>query len=198
MSLFCLNREDYIKTVSRIVREQIEAVGEDPDREGLRDTPERVAKLLRESLRGYCAEEEPKVTMFENRENYDEMIFDEGYFYSYCEHHMVPFFGKAFVAYIPDRKIIGISKLSRIVDHFAARLQIQERLTKQIAEFLQEKLEPKGVAVTLHARHLCREMRGVKKYNSKMTTTEVLSAFRTNPLTRQEFMNLVQNRLNGD
>jgi len=197
-TLFCLNKEDYIKTVSKIVRDLLEAIGEDPEREGLKETPLRVAKLLRESLKGYCAEEEPKITTFSNKENYDEMVFDESYFYSYCEHHMVPFFGKAFIAYIPDKKIIGISKLSRIIDHFAARLQIQERLTKQIAEFLQKNLEPKGVAVVLHARHLCREMRGVKKFDSKMTTAEVLGMFRTNQATRQEFMNLVQNRLSGD
>jgi GTP cyclohydrolase I len=197
-TLFCLNKDDYIRTVSKIVRDQIEAIGEDPEREGLKETPLRVAKLLRESLKGYCAEEEPKITTFSNKENYDEMVFDEGYFYSYCEHHMIPFFGKAFIAYIPDKNIIGISKLSRIVDHFAARLQIQERLTKQIAEFLQKRLEPKGVAVVLHARHLCREMRGVKKFNSKMTTTEVLGLFRENPATRQEFLDLVHSRLGGD
>lgn len=193
-----MNKEDYIKTVGRIVREQLEAIGENPERDGLKETPLRVAKLYRESLRGYCVEDKPKITVFPNEENYDEMVFDEGYFYSYCEHHMIPFFGKAFIAYIPDKKIVGISKLSRILDHFAARLQVQERLTKQVAGFLQEELEPKGVAVLLHARHLCREMRGVKKFKALMTTTEVSGAFKTNPLTRQEFMNLVQSRLKDD
>jgi len=194
-TLFCLNKEDYIKVVSRIIKEQLEAIGEDPERDGLKETPLRVAKLFRESLRGYCVEDKPKITVFPNKENYSEMVFDEGYFYSFCEHHLIPFFGKAFIAYIPDKKIVGISKLSRILDHFAAKLQVQERLTKQIAEFLYKELEPLGVAVTLHARHLCREMRGVKKFNAFMTTTEVLGQFRENQITRSEFMSLVQSRL---
>lgn len=110
---------------------------------------------------------------------------------------MIPFFGKVFVAYIPDEKIIGISKLARVVDHFAARLQVQERLTKQIAEYLNEVLKPKGVAVLMNARHLCREMRGIKKLNAMMTTTELLGSFKEDQKTRSEFVWLVQNRLSN-
>ena len=127
---FCKeNKEEYVEEVSKIIKGLLIAIGEDPEREGLKDTPGRVAKMYREILKGYCEEEKPKITVFNNDENYNEMIIDEGYYYSLCEHHIVPFFGKVFVAYIPDKKLIGISKLARIVDHFAAKLQIQERLT---------------------------------------------------------------------
>ncbi|GIU69457.1 MAG: GTP cyclohydrolase 1 [Candidatus Woesearchaeota archaeon] len=194
-SLFCMNKEDYLRTVSELIRKLLEAIGENPEREGLKDTPLRVAKMYRETLKGYCEEEKPKITVFNNEEGYTEMIIDEGYFYSMCEHHMVPFFGKVFVAYIPDKKIIGISKLARIVDHFAARLQVQERLTQQIARYLWETLEPKGVAVVMHARHLCREMRGIKKLNANMTTSELLGVFKEDPKTRAEFMGTVQAKL---
>ena len=194
---FCLNKEEYIKTVSEKIKELLEAVGEDPEREGLKETPLRVAKMYREILKGYCEEEKPKITVFENKESYSEMIIDEGYYYSLCEHHMLPFFGKVFVAYIPDKKLIGISKLARIVDHFAAGLQVQERLTKQIAEYLNEVLKPKGAAVLMEGRHLCRELRGVKKFGAIMTTSELLGQFREDARTRNEFMNLVQSKINN-
>jgi GTP cyclohydrolase IA len=194
-NLFCLNKEEYIKTVKTIVTELLEAIGENPEREGLQDTPNRVAKMYRETLKGYCDEESPKITVFNNDEAYNEMIFDEGYFYSMCEHHMVPFFGKVFIAYIPDKKIVGISKLARVVDHYSARLQVQERLTQQIAEYLAQTLQPKGVAVVMHARHLCREMRGVKKFNAHMTTSELLGVFKEDGKTRGEFMGLVQSQI---
>jgi GTP cyclohydrolase I len=194
---FCRNKEEYIDAVKKIIKELLIVVGEDPEREGLQETPLRVAKMYRETLKGYCDDEKPKITFFDNMENYNEMIMDEGYFYSFCEHHTVPFFGKVFVAYIPDKKIVGISKLARVVDHFAARLQVQERLTQQIAAFLNEELKPKGVAVLMNARHLCREMRGIKKYNALMTTTELTGAFKDDARTRAEFMNLVQGRLNN-
>lgn len=193
--LFCMNKEEYIKTVSGLIKNLLDAIGEDSDREGLKETPLRVAKMYRETLKGYCEEEKPKITVFSNEEGYNEMILDEGYFYSMCEHHMVPFFGKVFVAYIPDKKIIGISKLARVVDHFAARLQVQERLTQQIASYLKEILQPKGVAVVMHARHLCREMRGIKKLNAHMTTSELLGVFKDDAKTRSEFMGLVQSKL---
>ena len=196
---FCKgNKDEYIEEVSKIIKDLLIAIGENPNREGLKDTPERVEKMYREILKGYCEEEKPKITIFNNNENYNEMIIDEGYFYSLCEHHMVPFFGKVFVAYIPDKKIIGISKLARVVDNFAARLQVQERLTKQIAEYLQEVLQPKGVAVVMSARHLCREMRGIKKLNALMTTTELLGSFKEDQKTRAEFMGLVQSRLSNE
>jgi len=194
-TLFCLKKEDYIKTVEKLIKELLEAVGENPEREGLKDTPLRVAKMYRETLKGYCEEEKPKITVFNNEEKYTEMIIDEGYFYSMCEHHMVPFFGKVYIAYIPDKKIIGISKLARVVDHYAARLQVQERLTQQIAAYLEEVLEPKGVAVVMHARHLCREMRGIKKLNAHMTTSELLGAFKEDVKTRSEFLGLVHGKL---
>jgi GTP cyclohydrolase I len=193
--LFCLKKEDYLKTVEQLIKSLLEAVGEDPKREGLKDTPLRVAKMYRETLKGYCEEEKPKITVFNNNEGYTEMIIDEGYFYSMCEHHMVPFFGKVYIAYIPDKKIIGISKLARVVDHYAARLQVQERLTQQVATYLQEVLQPRGVAVVMHARHLCREMRGIKKLNAHMTTSELLGTFKSNIKTRSEFLGLVQSRL---
>jgi len=195
---FCRNEDEYVEEVKKIVKDLLISVGEDVNREGLKDTPRRVAKMYRETLKGYCEEEKPKITVFENDENYNEMVFDEGYFYSFCEHHMVPFFGKAFIAYIPGKKIIGISKLARILDHYASRLQVQERLTQQVAQFLQDVLEPKGVAVVLHARHLCREMRGIRKFKSIMTTSELLGQFQENPQTRAEFMALVQSRLSSN
>jgi len=194
-SLFCLRKEDYLETVQKLIKSLLEAVGENPEREGLQDTPLRVAKMYRETLKGYCEEENPKITIFNNEEGYTEMIIDEGYFYSMCEHHMMPFFGKVYVAYIPDKKIIGISKLARVVDHYAARLQVQERLTQQVAAYLQEVLQPRGVAVVMHARHLCREMRGIKKLNAHMTTSELLGVFKEDAKTRAEFLGLVQNKL---
>lgn len=181
--------------VSGLIHTLLETVGENPDREGLIETPRRVAKMYQEIFRGYDAAQAPNMTVFANDEGYNQMVLDEGYFYSLCEHHMVPFFGQAFVAYIPEKKIVGISKLGRIVDHYAARLQVQERLTNQIATFLQETLEPKGVGVVLHARHLCREMRGVKKQGAYMTTSAVLGEFHDDAETRAEFMSLVQSRL---
>ena len=197
LAKFCKNKEEYVSEVGKIVNNLLIAIGEDIKREGLKDTPKRVAKMYREILKGYCEEEKPKITVFSNDENYNEMIIDEGYMYSLCEHHMLPFFGKVFVAYIPDKKIIGISKLARIVDHFAAKLQVQERLTKQIAEYLNEVLQPKGVAVLMSCRHLCRELRGIKKLNAIMTTTELLGCFKEDSKTRAEFMGLVRSRNNS-
>ena len=192
---FCKAKDEYVKEVGGIIKDLLISIGEDPGREGLQDTPRRVAKMYRETLKGYCEEERPEITVFNNDERYDEMILDEGYFYSFCEHHMVPFFGKVFIAYVPDKKIIGISKLARVVDHYAARLQVQERLTKQIAGYLNDVLKPKGVAVLMHARHLCREMRGIKKLNAVMTTTELLGCFKEDAKSRNEFLTLVQGRL---
>lgn len=193
---FCSHHQDeYLQKVAKIVKDLLKATGENPEREGLQDTPLRVARMYRELFKGYCDKEQPKITVFNNEEGYNEMIIDEGYFYSFCEHHMIPFFGQAFIAYIPDKKIIGISKLARILDHYASRLQVQERLTKEVADFLNKALKPKGVAVLLQARHLCREMRGIKKLNALMTTTEVIGAFKNDHKTREEFLGLVRGRL---
>lgn len=164
-AMFCKDEKEYVKEVSPIIKDLLISIGENPNMEGLAETPKRVV---------------------------------EGYFYSNCEHHMVPFFGKAIIAYIPDKKIIGISKLGRILDFYAARLQVQERLTQQVAKYIETVLKPKGVDVVLHARQLCREMRRVKKFGALMTTSSLLGAFRDNTQTRNEFMTLVQNRLNHD
>jgi len=175
------------------VRVLLRHLGENPDREGLKRTPERVVRALEFLTRGY--REDPKAAIngafFE--EEYSEMILCKDLdFYALCEHHMLPFMGKAHVAYLPKRRIIGLSKLARMVDIYARRLQVQERLTTQIAQTLMEELDPLGVAVVLEAEHLCMRMRGVEKQNSWVTTSAMLGVFRTNHETRQEFMNLLR------
>ena len=159
---------------------------DDPKREGLKDTPKRWAKMMAEVTSGH----EFNMTTFENP-NYDAMVVEAGIpFYSLCEHHLVPFFGTATVAYIPDARIVGISKLARTVEHFSRSLQVQERMTQQIANLLQEKLAPLGVAVMLRARHMCQEMRGTKKAGIETVTTCLKGAFMEEPAARQEFMDL--------
>ena len=180
--------------VEDAVRVLLRHIGENPDREGLKRTPERVARALEFLTRGY--REDPKAAIngafFE--EEYSEMILCKDLdFYALCEHHMLPFMGKAHVAYLPKRRIIGLSKLARMVDIYARRLQVQERLTTQIAQTIMEELDPLGVAVVLEAEHLCMRMRGVEKQNSWVTTSAMLGVFRTNHDTRQEFMNLLRN-----
>ena len=169
-------------------------LGEDPDREGLVKTPARVARALRFLTKGY--DEDPKAVingaLF--TEDYQEMIVLKDLdFFSLCEHHILPFFGKAHVAYIPKRRIVGISKLARLVEVFARRLQVQERLTTQIANMLMDELDPQGVGVVLQAEHLCMRMRGVEKQNSVVVTSAKLGVFRSHHETRQEFMTLVHN-----
>ncbi len=176
------------------VRVLLRYIGEDPEREGLKRTPERVARSLEYLTRGY--REDPKAAIngafFE--EDYSEMILCKDLdFYALCEHHMLPFMGKAHVAYLPKRRIIGLSKLARMVEIYARRLQVQERLTTQIAQTIMEELDPLGVAVVLEAEHLCMRMRGVEKQNSWVTTSAMLGVFRPNHETRQEFMNLLRN-----
>jgi GTP cyclohydrolase I len=170
-------------------------IGEDPEREGLKLTPTRVRHALDFLTRGY--KEDPKVAIngaVFSEEEYQEIILCKDVdFYSLCEHHLLPFFGKAHLAYLPNRRIIGLSKLARLVDIYASRLQVQERLTTQIAHTLMEELEPLGVAVVLEAEHLCMRMRGVEKQNSYVTTSAMLGVFRTHVETRQEFMNLLRN-----
>jgi GTP cyclohydrolase I len=170
-------------------------IGEDPEREGLKLTPTRVRHALDFLTRGY--KEDPKVAIngaVFSEEEYQEIILCKDLdFYSLCEHHLLPFFGKAHLAYLPNRRIIGLSKLARLVEIYARRLQVQERLTTQIAHTLMEEIEPLGVAVVLEAEHLCMRMRGVEKQNSYVTTSAMLGVFRTHVETRQEFMNLLRN-----
>ena len=179
--------------IEKAVREILIAIGEDPDREGLKDTPKRVAKMYEEVLAGYNDSPENHLVLF--TEKYDEMIIVKDIpIYSMCEHHMLPFFGKAHVAYIPgDNKVTGLSKLARIVDVYAKRLQLQERMTEQIADAIMEKLNAKGVMVVIEAQHLCMIMRGVKKPGSCTVTSAVKGVMRKEP-TRMEALFLIKGR----
>ncbi|KPL84812.1 GTP cyclohydrolase [Thermanaerothrix daxensis] len=165
------------------------AFGENPERQGLIRTPERVASMYEELLAGYRVDPVELINEAIFDVNYDEMVVVRDIeFYSLCEHHMLPFIGRAHVAYIPRGKVIGLSKIPRVVDMFARRLQVQERMTRQIADFLNEVLHPLGVAVVVEAIHMCAMIRGVKKHNSRMTTSTMLGAFRTSMATRMEFL----------
>ncbi|HKY59641.1 MAG TPA: GTP cyclohydrolase I FolE [Gemmatimonadota bacterium] len=175
-----------------LVRELLSLLGEDPDREGLVRTPERVARAYAFLTEGYRQDVDELFNDAYFDEEYDEMVLVKDIeFYSLCEHHLLPFFGKVHVAYLPRRKIVGLSKIPRLVDLFARRLQVQERMTKQIAEVMMERLDPLGVAVVVEARHLCMVMRGVEKQHSTMTTSHMLGNFRDHQPTRLEFMNLI-------
>jgi GTP cyclohydrolase I len=167
----------------------LQAVGEDPEREGLKNTPARVARMFGELLSGYTTDPEAFINGALFNISYDEMVIVRDIeFYSLCEHHMLPFIGRAHVAYIPAGKVIGLSKIPRIVDMYARRLQVQERMTRQIADFISDLLKPQGVAVVVEAMHLCAMMRGVKKHDARMTTSAMHGAFRANLATRQEFL----------
>jgi GTP cyclohydrolase I len=175
--------------VERAVLEILKAVGEDPEREGLRNTPKRVARMYAELLGGYRTDPQRTINGALFHINYDEMVIVRDIeFYSLCEHHMLPFLGRVHVAYIPAGKVIGLSKIPRVVDMYARRLQVQERMTRQIADFIQELLEPQGVAVVVEALHLCSMMRGVKKHDARMTTSAMHGTFRANMATRHEFL----------
>jgi GTP cyclohydrolase IA len=177
------------------IRTIIKSLGEDPDREGLLKTPQRVCQALKFLTQGYGMDPEKVINDALFTEDYEEMIVQKDIdFFSLCEHHMLPFFGKAHVAYIPHHKIVGISKLARLVDVYARRLQVQERLTNQIATIIMEKLDALGVAVIIEAEHLCMRMRGVEKQNSFVITSTLLGAFRTRQETRNEFMNLIRGK----
>jgi GTP cyclohydrolase IA len=177
------------------IREILRSIGENPDREGLLRTPQRVAQALSFLTRGYAMDPEKVINDALFTEEYEEMIVQKDIdFYSLCEHHILPFFGKAHVAYIPHHKIVGVSKLARLVDVYARRLQVQERLTNQIATTIMEKLDALGVAVVLEAEHLCMRMRGVEKQNSIVITSSLLGAFRTRQETRSEFMTLIRQK----
>ena len=172
-----------------IVAQFLRALGERPEREGLRNTPRRVSRMYAELLGGYHTDSESIINGAVFDINYDEMVIVRDIeFYSLCEHHMLPFLGRAHVAYMPAGKVIGLSKIPRIVDLFARRLQVQERMTQQIANELQKLLAPNGVAVVVEALHLCMMMRGVRKHDARMTTSAMHGAFRTNRATRQEFL----------
>jgi GTP cyclohydrolase I len=167
----------------------LNAVGEDSQREGLQFTPRRVARMYHELLGGYTMDSTAIINGALFEVQYDEMVIVRDIeFYSMCEHHMLPFIGRAHVAYIPDGKVLGLSKIPRIVDMYARRLQVQERMTRQIADFLRDLLKPQGVAVVVEAMHLCSMMRGVKKHDARMTTSAMHGAFRANLATRQEFL----------
>jgi len=167
----------------------LKALGENPERDGLKNTPRRVARMYSELLAGYHMDPVAMINgaLFEVK--YDEMVIVRDIeFYSMCEHHMLPFMGRVHVAYVPDGKVLGISKIPRVVDMYARRLQVQERMTRQIADFLRDLLKPQGVAVVVEALHLCMMMRGVKKHDARMTTSAMHGAFRANLATREEFL----------
>ena len=184
--------------VEDAVREILEEIGEDPDRQGLRGTPDRVHRMYAELTAGYHVDPARLVNGAIFDVGYSEMVVVKDIpFYSLCEHHLLPFFGTAAVAYIPRGKVIGLSKIPRVVEMYARRLQVQERLTQQVAEFLQTRLEPQGVGVVLEATHLCAVMRGVRKPGTIMTTSAVLGLFRTRDRTRAEFFAHLDRRAPG-
>lgn len=176
--------------------EVIKGIGEDPNREGLLKTPERVAKAMQFLTKGYDQDADEIIKQAIFHEEYSEMVIVKDIeLYSLCEHHMLPFFGKAHVAYIPNGKIVGLSKIPRVVDAYARRLQVQERLTIEIRDCIQRTLDPKGVAVVIEAEHMCMQMRGVQKQNSSTTSSAFTGLFMSNDSTRKEFINLVQAKL---
>ena len=178
-----------------VIRRMLSALGEDPDREGLIDTPKRVEKSLKFLTSGYQADVNAVLNGALFTVNYSEMVIVKDIdFYSLCEHHMLPFFGKCHVAYVPQGRVIGLSKIPRLVDVFARRLQVQERLTNQIADVIQEKIDPLGVAVVMEGTHLCMAMRGVEKQNSFAVTSAMHGVFRDDPRTRSEFLELIRRR----
>ena len=185
-------------TYGELVREMLVRLGEDPDREGLARTPERVEKAMQFLVKGY--KEDPAVLLREAlfTVSYDEMVIVKDIeMFSLCEHHLLPFFGKVHVAYIPNGKVIGLSKIPRLIEVFSRRLQIQERLTTQIAEAIQNTIDPQGVGVVIEARHLCMMMRGVEKQHSSAVTSSMLGSFRNEEETRTEFLSLIRQRTNG-
>ena len=177
--------------LTRLVRRQLELLGEDPDREGLLKTPERVAKALSWLTRGSTMSVNDVIGDAVFAESHENMVMVRDIeLYSLCEHHMLPFFGRAHVAYIPNGRIVGLSKVARVVEVFARRLQVQERLTEQVAEAIDEVLQPQGVGVVIEAVHLCMMMRGVEKQNSRTITSAMRGTFRDCPMTRNEFLSL--------
>ncbi len=184
--------ETNVSKIEKLIEELLLEIGEDPKREGLIKTPERVAKAWKFLAKGYKQELGAVINEAIFTEEYDEMVTVKDIdFFSLCEHHLLPFFGKAHVSYIPNGKIIGLSKIPRIVDMFGRRLQVQERMTHQIAETINDVLSPKGVAVVLEGEHMCMQMRGVEKQNSYATTSAMIGQFRKDSKTRDEFLKIV-------
>jgi GTP cyclohydrolase I len=180
------------ETIADLVRKMLTLIGEDPNREGLRRTPERFEKAFRYLTSGYRQDPEKLLNGAMFSVCYDNMVVVKDIeLYSLCEHHLLPFFGKCHVAYIPNKKVVGLSKIARLVNMFARRLQIQERLTSQIAKAIQDRLSPEGVGVVIEARHLCMVMHGVEKQHSSAMTSAMLGAFRENKQTRDEFLSLI-------
>ena len=180
------------ETIADLVRKMLALIGEDPNREGLRRTPERFEKAFRYLTSGYRQDPEKLLNGAMFSVCYDNMVVVKDIeLYSLCEHHLLPFFGKCHVAYIPNKKVVGLSKIARLVNMYARRLQIQERLTSQIAKAIEEKLSPEGVGVVVEARHLCMVMRGVEKQHSAAMTSAMLGAFQENKQTRDEFLSLI-------
>ena len=188
-----------IAVMTNLVSQLLKALGESPRRNGLLKTPERVAKALLFMTKGYHEDIERLLNGALFPIEYDEMVIVKDIdFFSMCEHHMLPFFGKCHVGYLPNKKVVGLSKIPRVVDAFARRLQVQERLTTQIAETLKRKLDAHGVAVVMEARHLCMMMRGVEKQNTLAVTSSMLGAFRTQEQTRNEFLKLIRRNTVGE
>ena len=180
---------------AELVREQLVRLGEDPEREGLARTPERVEQAMRYLTKGYETDADKILKGALFTVEYDEMVIVKDIeMFSLCEHHLLPFFGKVHVAYIPNGKVIGLSKIPRLIDAFARRLQVQERLTTQIAECIQNAIQPQGVGVVIEARHLCMMMRGVEKQHSAAVTSSMLGSFRNEENTRQEFLSLLRQK----
>ena len=201
--IFCLNRPSVNSSLNEVYASQSKVeqafrevflwIGEDPDRDGLRETPSRLARAFQEYFAGYRQNPEQILQKtFEETYGYDEMVVLRGIpFESHCEHHVAPIIGRAWVAYVPDRRVVGISKLARVVEAYAKRLQIQERLTAQIANTIEKVLKPQGVAVVIKAEHHCMSSRGVHMHGTDMVTSRMLGCFRDNAMTRQEFMSMV-------
>ena len=183
-----VKKYDYEK-VKQATKLFLEGIGEDVNREGLKETPDRVARMYETVMNGYDIDPKKYLKIFES--NTDDMVVVEGPIYSYCEHHVALFHGKITIAYIPNGKVIGISKLIRIARVYAKRVQIQERLTKQIADFLEENLSPQGIAIHISAEHTCMSIRGVRTPGAKTRTTRLTGLFKTDPATRQEFMSYI-------
>lgn len=179
--------------MDKLVKELLIKIGEDPEREGLKDTPKRFAQSMEFLTSGYRQDEEEVINgAFFEADCDDMVIVKDIEFYSMCEHHLLPFFGRCHIGYIPTGKVFGVSKLARLVDMFSRRLQLQERLTKQVAETILDSIKPEGVGVVMEAQHMCMTMRGVEKQNSKMVTSAMLGSFRKEQATRMEFLNLIK------
>ena len=183
------------ESIADLVRKMIPLLGEDPDREGLRKTPERFEKALKYLTSGYHQNLDNVLNGATFSVHYDEMVVVKDIeFFSLCEHHLLPFFGKAHVAYLPSKRVLGLSKIARLVNMYARRLQIQERMTSQIADAISEKISPEGVGVIIEARHLCMQMRGVEKQHGQAVTSAMLGSFRHNKQTRDEFLSLIRSK----